>query len=96
MDSSGKLTVDELTMYSKQALENPALKMALNDLKEVNINKFLQSAGRDTEGREKIYWFLKALEEFKGQLNVYLSEEVVKKAKEKTEEEKFQERFDIA
>lgn len=96
MDSSAKLTVDELTMYAKQALENPILKVAFEDLKNTALLKFQASDGRDTEGREKLYWFLKALNEFVGQLNVYLSEEVVKKSKEKTEEEKFQERFDIA
>lgn len=95
MENSVK-TTDELIAQAKQVLENPAFKMAFDDLKETNIKKILQSGGRDTEGREKVYWFLKALEELKGQLNVYLSEEIVKKSKEKTEAEKFSKKFDMA
>ena len=87
---------DELIAQAKLALENPALKLAFKDLEDTAWLKFKASQGRDNEGREKVYWFLKALEEFKGQLNVYLSEDIVKKSKEKTDAEKFQERFDIA
>lgn len=96
MDSSAKLTIEELTMYAKQALENPILKIALEDLRTTAWFKFQASQARDSEAREFIYWFLKAVNEFQGQLNVYLSEENVKNTKEKTPEELFQEKFDIA
>ena len=96
--SAGKVdkSKEELAMQAKQALENPALIIAFEDLKANALYKFQISDARDKEGREGLYWFLKALEEFRGQLNIYLSEDIVKKSKEQTEAEKFQERFDLA
>ena len=87
---------NELVAQAKQVLENSAFKKAFEDIQNIAWEKFKGSGGRDTEGREKIYWFLKALEELKGQLTVYLSDEIVEKSKEKTVEEEFQERFNIA
>ena len=95
MDDLAKIT-EELIAQAKQVLENPAFKMAFDDLEKMAWLKFKASQARDNEAREKVYWFLKALEELRGQLNVYLSEEIVKKSKEKTEDEKFLENFDIA
>lgn len=95
MADSVKIT-DELIAQAKQVLENPAFKMAFDDLEKTTWLKFKASQARDNEAREKLYWFLKALYELRGQLNIYLSEEIVKKSKEKTEEEKFLGSFDIA
>ena len=95
MDDSVKIT-DELIAQAKQVVENPAFKMAFVALEESAWQKFKASQGRDSEAREKIYWFLKALEEFRGQLEIYLSEELVEKSKEKTKNEKFLENFDFA
>lgn len=91
-----EINLDELIAQAKQALENPALKLAFKDLEDNAWSKFKASQGRDSEAREKIYWFLKALEEFRGQLNVYLSDEIAKKSKKRTPDEEFQERFNLA
>lgn len=68
-------TVEELSIWAKQAIENPILEKAFEDLKQSALNKFEISQARDTEGREGAYWFLKVLNEFKGQLRCYLIEE---------------------
>jgi len=91
-----KTNKDELIAQAKQALENPALKLALEDLRQNALYRFEISQARDQEGREGAYWFLRALKEFEGQLNGYLSEEIIKKSKEEIETEKFLERFNIA
>lgn len=68
-------TADQLSAWAKQAIENPILGKAFEDLKQIALNKFEISQARDAEGREGAYWFLKALNEFRGQLRCYLIEE---------------------
>ena len=92
LDKDNKLTQDSLIAQAKEVLGNPAF----IELEEGEWIKFKASQRRDDESREKIYCFVKALNEVKGRLTSYLSDEIVKKSKEKTLEEKFLERFDLA
>lgn len=78
MDSSDKpivYTDDQLSLYAKQALTNPIINQALEALRINALEKIEASPPRDSEDREKLYWFLKALNEFKGQLRLYLIDE---------------------
>jgi len=96
LDKDNKLTQDSLIAQAKEVLGNPAFILAFKELEEGEWIKFKASQRRDDESREKIYCFVKALNEVKGRLTSYLSDEIVKKSKEKTLEEKFLERFDLA
>lgn len=68
-------TADQLAFYAKQAIENPIISQALEALRTNALDKIENSPSRDTEDRERLYWFLKALNEFKGQLQIYLIDE---------------------
>ena len=72
-------TAEQLSLYAKQAIENPIINQALEDLRINALEKIEASPARDSEDREKLYWFLKALSEFKGQLQIYLIDEEKKK-----------------
>lgn len=71
-DILDKLTKEQIQSFSKQLLDNPILDMAFEDLKQTALEKFQNTQARDSEGREGIYWFLKALNEVVGQLHIYL------------------------
>lgn len=82
MDSMDKpivYTADQLSLYAKQAIANPIINQALEALRTNALEKFEASEARASEDREKLYWFLKALNEFKGQLRIYLIDEEKKK-----------------
>lgn len=78
-ESSVIYTADQLSLYAKQAIENPIINQVLEALRTNALEKFEASEARASEDREKLYWFLKALTEFKGQLRLYLIDEEKKK-----------------
>lgn len=75
LDKSIVYTTDQLSLYAKQAIENPIINYSIEALRLNALEKFENSQARDLEDREKLYWFLKALNEFKGQLRIYLINE---------------------
>ena len=79
-------TADQLSLYAKQAIGNPIINQALEALRINALEKIEASPARDSEDREALYWFLKALAEFKGQLRIYLTDE---EKKEDNSEDKF-------
>ena len=82
MDSLDKpivYTADQLSLYAKQAIANPIINQALEALRTNALDKIEASQARDKEDRESLYWFIKALNEFKGQLRIYLIDEEKKR-----------------
>lgn len=75
-------TAEQLSLYAKQAIDNPIINQALEALRINAFDKIEASPSRDAEDRERLYWFLKALTELKGQLRIYLIDEEKKEVVE--------------